>query len=221
MRGGVIFDLDGVLIDSEELHFRAYSQVLGSFGVAVSRAEYGREWIAGGRGPEYAVRAYALPLSADALRALKAPVYRELLRAEARLMPGAASALTRLGARYALALATNSPAADVDWVVDYFDLRPFFAAVVAREQYRRAKPEPDAFLAAAAALGLLPARCVVVEDSLRGVIAAHRAGCACVAVPHAFTRDSDFSAAARVIPNLDGLGVAVVEALLAAGAAAG
>jgi len=215
MRAGVIFDLDGVLIDSEDLQFEAYARVLARLGVTIDRAEYGREWIAAGRGPEYAVKTYALPLSADELRARKAPVYRELLQKGARLMPGVPEALRRLAKEYPLAVATNSKAAEVEFVLSYFDLLSLFTAVIPRERYARAKPEPDAFLAAAAALGLPPVRCVVVEDSHRGVVAAHRAGAKCVAIPHSFTRDQDFRLASRVIGELNQLTPDLVEELLA------
>ena len=211
---GIIFDMDGVLIDSEELHFKAYTQVLARLGANVSREEYAREWIAAGRGPEYAVKAYSLPLSPEELRALKGPVYHEILKAEACLMPGVIEALSRLRPRYPLALATNSNRADVGFVMERFQLQRFFKAVVTRECYALAKPEPDAFLAAAAALELPPSSCLVVEDSQRGIVAAHRAGAKCVAVPHAFTRDSDFSLAERVIADLDELTVELVEELL-------
>ena len=212
-RAGVLFDLDGVIIDSEELQYEAYLQVLAPFGVHVSRAEYGREWIGNGRGPEYAVQTYHLPLSPDELRRRRSPVYHEILRERVTLMPGVRAALARLGARFALAVATNSNRRDTNFVLDHFGLQSVFAAVVTREMYERAKPEPDAFLTAAAHLGLPPNRCVVIEDAFKGVVAAARAGCACIAVPHDFTGDHDFSAATRVVPNLDEVTVELVESL--------
>jgi len=210
----IIFDLDGVLIDTEGLQYRAYSQVLAAFGVRVTLEEYARHWIAAGRGPEYAVAAYQLPVSADELRARKHPVYHGILRVEARLMPAARETLTRCRARYPLGLATNSNRADVEYVMDAFDLRGAFTATIAREDYVQAKPAPDAYLAAAAALGQAPAQCVVVEDSHRGVEAARRAGAIPVAVPNAFTRGNDFSAAVRVLDALDALTPELVDGLV-------
>jgi len=212
--GAVIFDLDGVLIDSEKLQYAAYQRVLARFGVAVSPEEYAREWIAAGRGPEYAVETYRLPISADDLRQLKNPVYHELLRNGVELMPGAAKALERIGNSYPLALATNSNAADVGLVMERFGLGRYFRAIITREQYARPKPEPDAFLAAARALGVPPQRCVVVEDAYKGVLAATRAGMTCVVVPHAFTADNDFRLAARILRSLDELTPELVGRLL-------
>jgi HAD superfamily hydrolase (TIGR01509 family) len=210
---GIIFDLDGVIIDSEGLQYRAYCRVLEPFGVRVSREEYGREWIGAGRGPEYAVKTYALPMAPNELRALKNPVYQELLH-EVALMPGAADALARLGTHFPLALATNSRRDEVAFVLDRFDLRRHFTALVTREDYLAAKPEPDAFLTAAARLALPPSRCVVIEDAYKGVVAAYRAGCRCIAIPHDFTVDNDFALATRVIASLEELTAEVVESVV-------
>ena len=211
---GVIFDLDGVLVDSEPLQHRAYNAVLQRFGVTVEAAEYGREWIAAGRGPEYAVRAYALPVTPDELRRLKDPVYHALLHEAAVLLPGAREALARLSAVFPVALATNSSALDTGFILDRFDLRRFFSAVVSREQYDCAKPAPDAFRTAAARLQRAPQRCVVIEDAYKGVVAAAEAGCACIAIPRGYTADNDCRRAGAVVASLDDATVALVESLV-------
>jgi len=211
---GVIFDLDGVLIDSEELQYRAYQQVLAEFGVSVTREVYGREWIAAGRGAEYAVATYALPVSPAELRARKQPVYHHILREEVELMPGVRPALERLAKSYRLAVATNSNRADVGYVVQRFQLHPFFHAVITREDYPGAKPEPDAFVTAAEALGLPPSQCVVIEDSHRGLLAAKRAGAPCIAVPNEFTASHDFTTAQARIGSLQELTVELVAEAL-------
>lgn len=215
MTAGVIFDLDGVLIDSEALWYRAASELLAEFGVSVSREEYARDWIANGQGPEHAVAKHGLPITAEEFRRRRAPVVERLIATEAELMPGAREALERLSARFPLALATNSTAKTVASVFDKYGLRRWFKDLLTRERYARAKPEPDAFLAAAAALGLPPEQCVVIEDAERGVVAAHRAGARCVAVPNEFTRILDFSLADRVVGSLDDVTVALVEQLTA------
>src|SRR5262245_56986147 len=100
---GVIFDLDGVLIDSEGLQYKAYSQVLAQWDVRVSEEEYALHWIAGGRGPEYAVATFNLPVTPEQLRDQKHPVYHEILRREITLMPGTRQALARLQPLYPIA----------------------------------------------------------------------------------------------------------------------
>jgi HAD superfamily hydrolase (TIGR01509 family) len=220
-RYAVIFDLDGVLIDSEGLQHEAYSVILERYGVRVSIAEYAEHWIAAGRGPEHAVETYRLPLSPDEMRSLKNPVYHEILRRKVMLMPGVIEALERLSGRFPLAIATNSNRDDVGFVVERFGFGRFFSAIVTRDDYSGAKPEPDAFLAAAAALGVEPSACLVVEDAYKGVIAAHRAGAAVVAVPNRYTSGNDFSLASSVLVSLDELTVPRVEEILAARARRG
>jgi len=215
---GVIFDLDGVIIDSETLQHRAYNLVLQRFGIQVDAAVYGREWIAAGRGPEYAVRTFGLPISPSELRGLKDPVYHALMRREIQLVPGARAAIERLAGVLPLAVATNSNAADVGFVLERFALRPFFTSVVTREDYSRAKPEPDAFATAAASLGLPPARCAVIEDAAKGVRAAAAAGCPCIAFPHDYTADNDVGSARAVIGSLAELSEALVRRVLDASA---
>ncbi len=202
---GVVFDLDGVLLDSEALHYRAYNTVLARYGVSVGRQEYAEHWICAGHGPEYAVERYRLPLSPAELRAAKAPLYRELLLREARLMPGARKALEGLAAVAKLGLATNSAREDVDYIVERFELRPFFSALVAREDYPRAKPAPDAYRVALERLGLAPAEVLVVEDSPRGVRAARANGLAVVAIPNEFTRLCSFPPNVAFLAHLDQL----------------
>jgi HAD superfamily hydrolase (TIGR01509 family) len=214
-RAGILFDLDGVIIDSEKLQYRAYQQVLAPFGVQVTPEEYGREWIGNGRGAEYAVATYQLPLQPDELRRLRTDVYFDLLRQEITLMPGVVTALQRLHPHFALAVATNSNQRDTTFVLEHLSVRPYFTAVVTREMYLQAKPAPDAFLAAAAHIGFSPRRCVVVEDAFKGVIAAAEAGCACVAIPHGFTRTNDFSRATTIVDSLDAVTVELIDELIA------
>lgn len=213
----IIFDLDGVLLDSEGLQYQAYVRVLSDLGVTITLEEYAQHWIAAGQGPEYAVRTYRLPVDAPGLRALKSPVYHEILRQRATLMPGALDALARLYARFPLAVATNSNRTDVALVMDRFGLRRFFARIITREDYVLPKPNPDAFLAAAAGLNAPPEACLVVEDAHKGIVAARRAGAVAVAVPNTYTRGNDFSLAAAVLGSLDELTVALAERLLASG----
>jgi len=216
---GVIFDLDGVLIDSEGLQYKSYSRVLERWDVRVTKEIYSTHWIAAGRGPEYAVATFGLPIEPDQMRELKHPIYHEVLRAEVTLMPGAKEAVERLSARFPLALATNSIRHDVDFVMDRFDLRRFFTAIVTRDDYTGAKPEPDAFLTAARRLDLAPAACVVIEDAHKGVLAAHRAGIPVIAVPNEWTRANDFSLADRTLASLDDVSCELVEELTRGGTA--
>lgn len=211
---GVLFDLDGTLADTEPLQWQAYRRALAPYGVDVDIEEYRRHWIALDGGAEYACRTYGLPIDATALRAAKAVAYRSLLAAGVRSRPGAEAALVRLtGRRFRLALVTNSVRAEVDVVLGHLGFRERFAVVVAREDYLAPKPAPDAYVAAARALGLVPGECAVVEDTTRGVRAGVAAGCAVLAVPSELTWDNDFTGAARRLAHLDELTPELLQAL--------
>ena len=202
---GVIFDLDGVIADTERLQWRAYRQVLREFGVDVGLDEYRRHWIAAGLGPEYACRTYRLPLGPDALRERKALVYRALLQGGVAPCPGAVAALDRLRSTHRLALATNSARVEVDFILERLGVAALFHAIVTREDYVNPKPAPDAVRAAARALGFPPSACVVVEDTERGLRAALAAGAHVVAVPNELTHDNDFTGALCRLAHLDEL----------------
>lgn len=214
-QAAVIFDLDGVLLDSEELHYRAYSEVLAEFGVTVGRDEYAEHWIGAGHGPEYAVETYALPLTPAELRARKAPIYRRLLQSSVQLMPGARAVVEQLFAEFSLAIATNSSRPDVNWALTHLGLEPYFDAIVAREDYREAKPAPDAYLAVQAALSLPSEKGLVVEDSPRGVLAARAAGFRVVAVPNEFTRLCTFPPETEIVDDLSCICPSFVRSRLA------
>ena len=189
---GVIFDLDGVIADTERLQWQAYRRVLAEYGVDVGLEEYRRHWIAGGFGP-------------DQLRARKAPVYSALLRAGVAPCPGALEALRRLRPTHRLGLATNSARAEVSFILERLGAAALLHATIAREDYPSSKPAPDAYLAAAAALGLAPGECAVVEDTERGLRSALAAGTRAVALPSDLTFDNDFAGAACRLAHLDEL----------------
>ena len=129
-------------------------------------------------------------------------------------MPYVKESLTLLSEYFGLIVATNSNREHLDFVLKRFGLNQFFDDTVARQDYERAKPEPDAFLAALKKLGLARERCVVVEDTYRGVTAATRAGIACIAIPNAYTQNNDFRQAALVLSNLGEVTPEVVRSLL-------
>jgi HAD superfamily hydrolase (TIGR01509 family) len=202
---GVLFDLDGTLADTERLQWQAYRTVLLEHGVDVGIEEYRVRWIAVDGGPEYACRTYELPFTPLELRARKAEVYRTLIRRGVAPMPGARAALERLHPTHRLALATNTVRAEVAVILGHLGMAAHLHATIAREDYDRPKPAPDAYLAAAAALGLAPDECVVVEDTQRGLASGLAANMAVIAVPSDLTRDNDFTGAVAVVSSLDEL----------------
>lgn len=207
----ILFDLDGVIVDSEAVHHRAYELALQPFGVTgIPFETYAEHWSNRGRGLDYVARHYPGVDPTD-LKRRKEAALLDLLRNDARLRPGAAIAVQRLAARWPLALATGSARAVAALVLDRFALREQFRVVVAREDYRLDKPAPDAFLKAAELVGVPPGECVVIEDSVKGLTAARAARMCCILVPNDYTRRGDFRDAQVVLDSMDELTAELVE----------
>ena len=209
----VLFDLDGTLVDSERLHWRAYRQILREHRADIDLPEYCQRFIATGGGPEWACERFDLPMDADELRARKAVVYRELIAAGVAPMPGARACLERLHGAWPLAVVTNSARDEASLLLAPLGAKPLLAALITREDYARPKPEPDAYLAAAAALRCAPAACVAVEDTPRGVRAARAAGLRVLAVPGELMAGQDFPGATGHLDGLDALTPALLRSL--------
>ena len=205
MISAILFDLDGTLADTERLHWQAYRTVILEHGVDIGLEEYRRHFIAADGGPEYACRTYRLPITPAELRARKGVLYRGLIEPGVPPMPGARAALERLGATRPLAVATNTVRDDAWLILRHLELAGLLRATVVREDYARSKPAPDAYLTAAAVLGLAAAECAVVEDTERGLRAGLAAGMRVIAVPSDLTFDNDFTGAACRLPSLDAL----------------
>jgi beta-phosphoglucomutase-like phosphatase (HAD superfamily) len=94
-----------------------------------------------------------------------------------------------------------------------FDLRPYFKHIITWEDVHAIKPDPQAYILAAERLGMQPNECVVFEDTPRGVLAAHRAGMKCIAIPTSTTYDGDFSKAAMIAGSLEGMNINILQGL--------
>ncbi len=209
----IIFDLDGLLADTERLHSRAWRSTLAAAGVIVSAAEYAQEWTRSGLGIADYVERHRLALDPDDLRRRKADVYRGLVKSSACAMPGALDLLRAVHGRRPLALATSSYLESAEAVLDRLAIGHFFEVVATRESVLRAKPHPDLLLYVTEQLGVAPARCVVLDDAEKGILAADAAGMKSIAVPTADTRDNDFSKATLVVSSLAEVTLELLDAL--------
>lgn len=204
----VVFDMDGVLIDSGVHHREAWQALLADLGVEPP-PEAWRLTI--GRPAEEAVP-LLLGRALDAAEAhhlaeRKREHYARLARRGMLAIPGVADFVAGL-ARAAVprAVATSASRRDVESLLAEVGLREHFDVVVAAEDVRWGKPDPEVYLSAAGKLGLPPAACVVFEDSLVGIQAARRAGMRVVGVTTAHVADELVAAGAeRAIPSFEGV----------------
>jgi HAD superfamily hydrolase (TIGR01509 family) len=212
----VIFDLDGVLIDSEQLwsearrryveerggrwHDRAQKDMMGMSSTEWSR--YVHDELGVDRTPEQ--------ISGDVAQRL-ALRYRERLPLE----PDARRTVERLASRWPLALASSSNRELIDLVLEMSSLAAHFKATVAAEEVSRGKPAPDVYLQAARRLGVEPSACVAIEDSHNGVLSATSAGMEVIAVPNrTFPPGKEaLVKAARILSSLHELTPQVIESL--------
>jgi len=210
----VVFDLDGVLIQSEEVwddvRERFVRERGGRYDAEIQRAMMGMS------SPEWSRYLHEHAGVPDEPDAINAEVVRRLLSAyhdRLPLIPGALDAVRRLADRFPLGIASSSNRELIDAVLEAAGLAPLFAATVSSEEVAHGKPEPDVYLEAARRLGVAPERCAAVEDSHGGIRAAKNAGMRVVAIPNpSYPPDDEALALADVIiGSLDELTVGVVS----------
>ncbi len=212
--GGVLWDLDGTLVDSAGHHWIAWRGTLAAEGRSVRPSDFANSF--GKRNDEILRELFGAGIAADWIERMseaKEQAYRRLLR-ERGLdpLPGAFDWLRRLQeAGWKQALASSAPRLNIDAVLETLDLGRFLDAVVSADEVGRGKPDPALFLEAARRLGVPPARCVVVEDAPAGVEGARRAGMRSIGVlsEHHAQLEADV-----VVPSLEALGADAFDALL-------
>jgi beta-phosphoglucomutase len=188
----VIFDMDGVLIDSNPFHLRIWGEFLTLHGVPFDPDKLGAQIF--GQRDDYALRMFfGAGISDEQSRRWSEELehnFRESFRAHARPLPGAAELVRECRAQdVPLAVASSAMRKNVDFVVEALRLKPFFQVIVSGDEVSHPKPDPEIYLAAAAQLGAEPSRCVAFEDSPVGIEAVVRAGMKCVAIASTFAVD--------------------------------
>ena len=181
---GVIWDMDGTLVDTADLHFAAWSIVARELDYPFTKADFAATF--GRRNPEIIQHLFQKPFSETEMAELadrKESLYREAARAGITLLPGVRPLLEALGRNgIRQAIGSSAPRANLELILELTDTRHFFDAVVSMEDTTQGKPDPQVFLVAAAKLGVPPHRCTVIEDAVAGVQAAKAGGMTCIGV---------------------------------------
>lgn len=210
----VIWDVDGVLVDSGPVHFAAWRQLARELGRDLGEEEFRHTF---GMRDEDVVRHLfgdLPPEEAQALAERKEQLFRAAAPSRLRAQPGVRALLAELRrAGFAQAVASSAPPANVALTLDVLGIRGAFQAVVTGADVRKGKPDPEVFLLAAKRLGVPPARCVVVEDAVVGVEAARAAGMHCVAVVGTSSRE-ELWRADLVVDSLEELRAADFQRLI-------
>lgn len=202
----VLFDMDGVIVDSEPLHIAAFQASLKRYGRNLSEEQYKQHFA--GKTDEAGFRHYfdrtgeAVQPHMPVIVGEKSKIYLDL--AADKLIPyvGAVELIRALVSRNVpLALVTGSLRAEAEAVLDAFSLTECFAAVVAAENITQSKPSPEGYLQAAQALNVEPKDCLVIEDAPSGVRAANAAGMRCLAVTNTHSKQ-ELQEATAVVSQL-------------------
>ncbi len=193
----VIFDLDGLMIESESTGYQVWRQVVAEFGSEMSEAFY-REVI--GKTPEATINlvceTLGLSISPQDLRERYWSQRTEIMCVEARAVEGLITLIEDLHQHQVpLGVASNSPIDYIERVLEALQLRQMFQAAIGSDQVPEGKPAPDVYLATAAALTVDPQDCLAIEDSPTGLQAALDAGMRCIVVPNEHLEGEDFSGA--------------------------
>jgi beta-phosphoglucomutase len=215
----VIWDVDGTLVDTAELHFAAWVRLARELGKPFTRADFTATF--GRRNPEI-IRALFdtnyTEREIDDLGTRKEDYYKSAARQGVDLLPGVRTLLENLhAAGCKQAIGSSAPRGNVELILSLTGTEPFFEAVVSQEDTQRGKPDPQVFLVAAEKLHVQPTHCLVMEDAVAGVQAAKAGGMKCIAVrfvghhPEALLKEAG---ADMVVKNLEEVSVITIRQLL-------
>lgn len=196
MMRAVLWDLDGTLVDSADYHWRAWCDALAREGTSITYEQFLDSF--GQKNDRILPKWLGADISAERIEQIggwKEAEYRRIMEAEGlRPLPGAEAWLAWLPkGGWKQAIASSAPRANVESMLRVAGLRGYFDVMIAGEDVKAGKPDPEVFLTAAARLGVEPARCVVVEDAAAGIEAARRAGMKCVGVSATASLPADIS----------------------------
>lgn len=212
---GVIWDMDGVIVDTAQFHFRAWKKAVEERGTRFDESDFKRTF--GMRTPDIIRIIFGDKLQKSQVAEIarrKEEYYRQMAKGNVAPLPGAIELIKALrAANFRQAIASSAPRENVELVVNSLGIRELLQAIVTEEDVQAGKPDPQMFLTAARRLGVEPDSCLVIEDSIAGVEAARRGGMKCAAVSNTH-HPSRLADADLVVDSLRRLSVDVVYALL-------
>jgi beta-phosphoglucomutase len=216
MTKGVIFDVDGTLVDSEPLHFEAARQSLLPLGLNLTVEDYREFGMSRGAWNLYEELSQKYKIDIDKERAftIKKEIFQKLFQEHIALRPGVLQCVRAFSREYLLGIASSGAQENVRYILEKTQIKDYFRVVVTANDVERVKPFPDIYLKACGALGLRAEECLAIEDSETGLRAAKAAGLRCIVVPCEFTKRQDFSQADMVLEDFSAAQLRRLQPLL-------
>jgi len=215
MLSAILWDNDGVLVDTERYYFEANRLYLRRYDIELTEEQFCRWYLCESRGAWHLLDPNASRAQIDHWRSERNVIHLQLLEdAGSLLTPGIETLLADLHDRVDMGIVTSATQESFASIHRRHDLLRHFSFALTAETYERSKPAPDPYLLGVERIGRPASECLVVEDSPRGLAAARAAGLRCIILRHPLMRGHDFVGATRVVDSVDELREAI-ETLLA------
>ncbi|MDO8428660.1 MAG: HAD family phosphatase [Candidatus Diapherotrites archaeon] len=186
----IIFDMDGVLIDSEQLHVKSGNTVLEKFGLTLdNQDDYNFKGSTDQDFYTHLIQKHKLKTTHEELSKERNQKYLELARQELGAFPNIEKVLHELSKKYVLAITTSGPKSTVNLMFKKFGWKKYFKVVTTCEEVNYGKPNPEPYLKTIEKLKLKPSECIVIEDALKGIESGKLAGAYVIAVTHSFPEE--------------------------------
>jgi beta-phosphoglucomutase len=200
----VLFDLDGIIVNSEPLHFEAHQKALRQFGINITLDDYMEFGVAKGDSGFFAEmsKKYGIKIDRAKVSKLKRELYKIIFSKKAALQKGVLDLIDFLSGRYVLAITSSGARDTIEFVIEKLGLENKFETIISGNDVKRVKPFPDIYEKALDLLELESTECVAIEDSESGLFAAKAAKIKCIVVPCEFTKMQYFSEADYIFAEL-------------------
>jgi HAD superfamily hydrolase (TIGR01509 family) len=199
----VFWDNDGILVNTEELYFKANRQILSAIGITLTRENFIEFFLIQGRGAWHLAEEKGITENGiEALRQKRNHLYTGMLCNGNLIIKGVPGVLSRLGAKYKMALVTSCRNSHLEVIHKNTGLLKYFDFIITSDECKITKPDPAPYLMAVEKSELKKEECIVIEDSERGLLAATAAGLKCIVIPTGLTRNGNFKNAYMILKNI-------------------
>jgi HAD superfamily hydrolase (TIGR01509 family) len=213
----VIFDMDGLIADTESIESKALEKILREYGKTPHYQKNGLIHRIGLAGNETWIdikNKYGITEDIDVLRTRKREIFETLIKEGFQSFDGLYELLDELKKNnFKLAVASNRFINHIYLILEELNIKEYFDTIIGPSETRKHKPHPDIYLETAKQLTIKPQECLALEDTEHGIQSAHSAGMKVIAIPNKFTKDNDFSKANMVVKSLQSVTMELINSL--------